>query len=58
MSGSVIGAAGLVDCVDAELVSVVEKVAGAEDTVKVYFASNLFTSANSGDSGLKFILIG
>ena len=60
-SGSLIGVAGWVDCVDEEVVSVVEKVAGttSPDTVKVYFAqSNLFISANSVDSDLKPTLIG
>jgi hypothetical protein len=60
-SGSLIGVAGWVDCVDEEVVSLVEKVAGApsSDTVKVYFGeSNLFTPANSVYSDLKFTLIG
>ena len=59
-SGSLIGMAGWVDCVDEEVVNVVEKVAGATspDTVKVYFAqSDLFIFANSIDSDLKFTLI-
>ena len=47
-SGSLIGVAGWVDSVDEEVVSIIEKVAGAAspDTVKVYLAQSLFIYAN------------
>ena len=61
MSGSLIGVAGWVDCIDEEVVNIVEKVASTTslDMVKVSSSrSDLFISANSVDRGSKFTLIG
>src|SRR5271156_903534 len=60
-SGPLIGLSGWVDCVDEEVVNLVEKVASttSPDMVKVYSGqSDLFISANPVDRGSKFTLIG
>ena len=60
-SGPLIGLGGWVDCVDEEVVNLVEKVASttSPDMVKVYSGqSDLFISANPVDRGSKFTLIG
>src|SRR5271155_4605134 len=61
MSDSLIGVAGWVDCIDKEVVNILEKVASTTsmDMVKVSSSrSDLFISANSVDRGSKFTSIG